>query len=270
MPQSETGNGAAGFVMSISRKSPSPSASRYPLAVVLCRIAGGRNGRVRERTSEVGPVLHLELVHPARAAARVQQGELDRLGRVGHVPELEATLAFGLVAGAGARLDACHGDVTPRVGAVPGGVDNDVLGRAADRVVERGDLRWLGGIAGVDHGHAPGLVDRAEAGVAGRPVGEAPLADVGEAVVHPDVAVEAARTEIGVADCHHVPGRAALVAPSYTFSACSLKCWWSLMSPSPSSPWATAPATAIVSAAAATAGANQMRLINLFSPQSDP
>ncbi|MDQ3824173.1 MAG: hypothetical protein M3321_13120 [Actinomycetota bacterium] len=157
-------------------------------------------------------MLDLELVDASRAAGRAQVAEPGRRLRVRDVPEHQSALGVLVVSRAGAGLDAGNGDVPPRERAVRRRVDHHVLRGAPLGVEERRDARRVRGLARVDHGDAAEVALRAEPRVAGRPVGEAPLADVRVLLVHPDVGVEAAGLQVVLADGDHVPRGARLAS----------------------------------------------------------
>ena len=153
-------------------------------------------------------MLDLELVEPARAAARAEPAQLIGMFRVGHVPHLEAAEEARVGAGAAAHLDPRDRDVVPGERAVARGVHHDVLRGGPRRVAQPRDLLRHRRVARVDHRHAVELVGRTEALVAARvPVREAPGADVCVALVHPDVGVEAAPADRVVADDREPGGR---------------------------------------------------------------
>jgi hypothetical protein len=110
-----------------------------PVRVQRVRVVAGRHGRVGVRAAQVGAAFDLELVYAARAAAAVVKAELLRLGRIGDVPEHEPVNRPGIAASTSAPLDSARGDVVSAQRSVLGGVDDDVLGRGAHRVLQRRD-----------------------------------------------------------------------------------------------------------------------------------
>ena len=150
-------------------------------------------------------MLHLELVQTARAAARSEPAELDRLGGIRHVEHLQAAEEAHLGAIASAHLDADDRDVVAGQRSVTRRDDDDILRRRAGRARQRRHVPRSGGVARVDDGDA---VVGAEAllGAEG-PVREAPGADVRVLLMNPHVGVEAAASQVVVSDGDHVASR---------------------------------------------------------------
>jgi len=169
-------------------------------------LLGAGNAGVDERPAQVVAVAHLQLMEAARAAAGVEHRQQPRRGRASDVPQAQPALAGGRRVGAEhvADLQPDRGDVAAGERAVPGGVDHDVLVRGARHLQVR-DHRRPRRVARVDDGDAAAWAELRVRGVE-----EAPAPDVGEPLVGEDVAVEAARAEVVLADGGHVQRRPAL------------------------------------------------------------
>src|SRR5262245_56993627 len=91
-------------------------------------VAARRHTGIGEGAAQVGAVLNFKFVHTPRAAAGVQVANLDRHGRIGHVPQYQAAVGVGVVARVAAVLDAGGGDVVIAERAIARGIHNDVFG----------------------------------------------------------------------------------------------------------------------------------------------
>jgi hypothetical protein len=183
--------------------------ARRGLLLVLAR----GNAGVDERLPEVVPVVELELVQPARAAPRAQEPKLVRVLGIGDVEEHEAAREALVEPRATAHLDADGRDVVTLERPVPRREHRYVFRGCARRVHQARDHDGVLRIRRVDDGDTVLRRLRAEAGLgARRPVGEAPVPDVGVLLVHPDVGVEAAAAEVVLSDDLHIPCARSLLA----------------------------------------------------------
>jgi hypothetical protein len=141
-------------------------------------------------------VLDLELVDATRAAGGLEVADLIGLLGRRDVPQHQPPLRIGVVARPAAPLDPCDRDITP----IPGGVDDHVLSRGSGRVLERRDALDRSGPDFHDGNTVVRILGTEAVVRPAGPVLEAPLADVGVALVRPDIGVEAAVAERLVGD----------------------------------------------------------------------
>jgi hypothetical protein len=156
---------------------------------------------------EVVSVLELQLVEPAGAAPSRNPTELFRIGGVGYIPQHQPAEERFVVPASAANLDTGRGDIVTRERTVLRAEHDHVLDRGARWVLKPSHVARIKRVPCVHDGDSAVIALRTEPLLAAlTPVGEAPLANVGEPLVEPDVGVEAAAAEIVMPNCNHVLG----------------------------------------------------------------